>query len=111
MTEHKRIIKISTIISLAVALVVFAAAMKVLKHAHTENAQYAKWNSLSLEDKILKNAVGQPVHPEPAKQRPLTQNERLILSLGIALFSPLTVFPVSYILLRRRYKSKLESHR
>ena len=105
--SHKRIIKVSIVISLMAAALVFVAAMNVLKYAHTENAEYAKWDSLSLEDKSLKNADGQPVHPEPAKHRSLTQNERLILSLGLALFAPLTVFPVNYLLFRRGQKDRL----
>ncbi len=105
--HHKRIIKISIVISLVVAMVVFLLAMKVLNLAYTQNPEYAQWNSLSIEEKSLKKADGQAVHPEPEKQRALTQNEILILSGGLALFSPLTVFPFSYILFRRRQKDRI----
>jgi len=77
--RHRRIIKISIVISLIAAVIVFVLAMKVLKHAHTENPEYAKWESLPSKKKNPKTADGQPVHPEPDKQRPLTENEILIL--------------------------------
>ena len=106
--SHKRIIKISIVISLIAAVIVFVLAMKVLKYAYTENPEYAKWDSLSIKEKNLTTADGKPVYPEPDKQRPLTKNEILILSGGIAFLTPLSVFPINYILFRRKWKGKLD---
>ena len=103
--NNKRTIKISIVITLAAALIVFVLAMEMLKYAYTKNPEYAEWRLLPMKAKNLKRADGQPVHPEPDKQRQLTKNEVFILSGALALFSPLSVFPISFIILRRRNKT------
>jgi len=101
-TNNTRIVKIDLVISVIAAVIVFALGMNLLKYAHTENSEYAKWQMLPDKAKNLKTVDGQQVYPMPAKQRQLTKKETMVLSAGLAVCSPLTVFPICFIILRRR---------
>jgi len=101
-TNNTRIVKTALVISVIAAVIVFVLGMNLLKYAHTENSEYAKWQILPDKAKNLKTVDGQPVHPMPAKQRELTKEETMVLSAGLAVFSPLTVFTICFIILRRR---------
>ncbi len=101
-TDNTRIVKIAWVITVMAAVTVFVLGMNLLKYAHMENSEYTKWKMLPDKAKNLKTVDGQPVHPMPAKQRQLTKKETMALSSGLAVFSPLSVFPICYIVLRRR---------
>ena len=101
-TNNTRAVKIALVISVIAAVIVFELGMNLLKYAHTENSEYAKWQMLPDKAKNLKTVDGQPVHPMPSKQRELTKGETMALSAGLAVCSPLTVFPICFIILRRR---------
>jgi len=103
-TNNTGIVKIALVITVIAAVIVFALGMNLLKHAHTENTEYAKWQMLPDKVKKLKTEDGQPVHPMPAKQRQLTKKETVALSAGLAVFSPLSVYPICFMFLRRRSK-------
>jgi hypothetical protein len=103
-TGNTHAVKIALIISVIAAVIVFELGMNLLKYAHTENSEYAKWQMLPDKAKNLKTLEGQPVHPMPARQRQLTKKETMELSAGLAVFSPLSVFPICFIILRRRKK-------
>jgi len=101
-TNNTHTVKIALIISVIAAVIVFELGMNLLKYAHTENSEHAKWQMLPDKAKNKKTVDGQPVHPMPSKQRQLTKEETMALSAGLAVCSSLTVFTICYIILRRR---------
>ena len=101
-TNNTHAVKIALVISVIAAVTVFVLGMNLLKYAHTKNSEYAKWQMLPDKAKNLKTVDGLPVHPMPAKQRQLTKKETVALSAGLAVFSHLSVFPICFIVLRRR---------
>ena len=101
-TNNMRIMKIALVITVIAAVIVFVLGMNLLKYAYTKNSEHAKWQMLPNKAKNQKTVEGQPVHPMPSKQRQLTKEETMVLSAGLAVCSPLTVFTICYIILRRR---------
>lgn len=98
----RRALKIALVVAALVTVVAFFPALNLLKLAHKENPDYARWQMLPDEKKSLKTEDGRPAHPIPEKQIPLTTNETIILGAGLASFAFLPTFFICFLILRRK---------